>query len=66
MTLLADIARELWSLFVDDRLLAAGLLGWVLAAALALPALGLAAAGGPILFAGCALVLVASVLRGRR
>lgn len=61
-----SVLRELWGLFVDDGLLAIGLILWVVLAALLLPRLGLSAEGGPILFAGAAGVLVASLLRAAR
>ena len=68
MKALSQILAELWGLFVDDGVLALGLILWVGLAALLVPALGLAGIGGPILFAGAAAVLVASLLRnpGRR
>jgi hypothetical protein len=66
MRLIAGIARELWGLFFDDQLLALGLLVWVALVGLGLPALGLAKIGGPVLFLGAALVLVASVALAAR
>ena len=67
MKLLIASLRELWRLFVDDGLLAVGLVLWVAVAAALVPGLGLGGFGGPILFGGAALVMVASVLRaGRR
>ncbi|HVJ55041.1 MAG TPA: hypothetical protein VM689_21460 [Aliidongia sp.] len=67
MKLVAGILRELWGLFFDDELLALGLLAWVALVGFGLPALGLSRIGGPVLFLGAALVLVASVVRaGRR
>jgi hypothetical protein len=66
MSVLGSILRELWGLFVDDGLLAIGLILWVALAALLLPRLGLTAEGGPILFAGAACVLVASLLRAAK
>ena len=63
MSLLRTILAELWGLFVDDGLLALGLVLWVAAAALLVPILGLESAGGPVLFLGAALVFIASVLR---
>jgi hypothetical protein len=63
MTLLRTILAELWGLFVDDGLLAFGLVLWVALAAILLPILGLEGVGGPALFLGAALVFAASVLR---
>ena len=65
MTVLRTILAELWGLFVDDGLLALGLVLWVALAAILVPILGLDAAGGPVLFLGSALVFTASVLRRR-
>ena len=64
MSVLRSILAELWGLFVDDGLLAIGLVLWVAAAALVVPALGLREIGGPLLFLGAAAVLVASLMRG--
>jgi len=61
-----SVLRELWGLFVDDGLLAIGLILWIVAAALLVPLLGLTGIGGPILFAGAALVLVASLVKATR
>ena len=66
MRVLLGILRELWGLFVDDGLLAIGLILWVAVAALLVPAFGLSAIGGPILFLGAALVLVASLVKAAR
>jgi hypothetical protein len=63
LSLLRTILAELWGLFVDDGLLALGLVLWVVLAAILVPILGLEAAGGPALFLGAALVFTASVLR---
>jgi hypothetical protein len=63
MSVLRGILREFWGLFVDDGLLAMGLILWIGVAALLVPAFGLTAIGGPILFLGAALVLVASLVR---
>jgi hypothetical protein len=65
MSVVRAILAELWGLFVDDGLLALGLALWIAAAAVLVPALGLRAFGGPVLFAGAALILVASLLRRR-
>ncbi|MEA2755668.1 MAG: hypothetical protein QOJ54_1957 [Aliidongia sp.] len=59
-------AGALWGLFIDDGLLAFGLIAWIALAALLVPFLGLTEIGGPILFAGAALVLIGSLLRVRR
>jgi hypothetical protein len=66
MRAVAGILRELWGLFVDDGLLAIGLVLWIAVAAVLVPALGLEAMGGPILFLGAASVLVASLVRAAR
>jgi predicted membrane metal-binding protein len=58
--------RALWGLFIDDGLLAFGLIAWIALAALLVPRLGLTEIGGPILFAGAVLVLLGSLLRVRR
>jgi hypothetical protein len=63
MNVLRAILAELWGLFVDDGLLAIGLVLWVAVAALLVPAFGLRAIGGPLLFLGAAAVLVASLLK---
>ncbi len=65
MTLLRTILAELWGLFVDDGLLALGLVLWVGLAAILVPVLGLETIGGPMLFLGAALVFAAAVLRRR-
>jgi hypothetical protein len=63
---LLEWLRALWGLFIDDGLLAVGLIAWIALAALLVPLLGLADSGGPILFAGAALVLVGCLLTTRR
>lgn len=63
MSLLRTILAELWGLFVDDGLLALGLVLWVALAAILMPILGLEWVGGPALSLGAALVFTASVLR---
>jgi hypothetical protein len=60
------VFSEIWGLFVEDGLLAIGLVLWVAAAALLVPLLGLGGFGGPILFAGAVLVLGASLARAAR
>ncbi|HWK47953.1 MAG TPA: hypothetical protein VNT30_24740 [Stellaceae bacterium] len=66
MSALKQIAEELWGLFVDDGLVALAFFGWIVIAALLLPRLHLAAAGGPVLFLGCAAIVVFSLLRAAR
>ncbi len=66
MKLLAAIGHELWGLFIDDGFLAVALLVWVFAVGLILPAIGMALAGGPILFFGCAYILIFSLRRATR
>ena len=63
MNLLRTILAELWGLFVDDGLLALGLVLWVALAAALVPLFGLESAGGPVLFLGAAAVFTASLLR---
>lgn len=64
---LGAILTEIYGLFVEDGPLAAAILAWVAFAALALPRLDVARAwGGPILFAGLAVILIAGSLRGAR
>ncbi len=61
------VLAELFGLFVDDGSFAVAILAWVAVVWLVLPRLGMsAAAGGIILFAGLALILVESVLRRAR
>jgi predicted membrane metal-binding protein len=63
--ILAESLRALWGLFIDDGLLAVGLIAWIALAALLVPLYGLTDIGGPILFAGAALVLVGCLLKAR-
>jgi len=65
MSLVRTILGELWGLFVDDGLLALGLVLWVVLAAVLVPILGLEMAGGPVLFLGAAGVFTVSLLRRR-
>ncbi len=67
MNRLRTVAREIWGLFVDDGRFAAAIVLWLLVSGLALPHIGLPARwGGPVLFAGLALLLVASAARYAR
>jgi hypothetical protein len=67
MGLLAVFLKELWGLFVDDGSLALALLAWVALCALGLPRLPVPAVwDGPLLFAGCVVILVLAVLRTAR
>ena len=67
MRRIRTVACEIYRLFVDDGSFALAILAWLLAAGLLLPRLGLpAAAGGPILFAGLAAILVESAWRRAR
>jgi hypothetical protein len=63
----SQIVRDLWGLFVDDGSLAIGLVVWCGLAALVLPRVGLAAGwDGPVLYLGCAVVLVENAWRSAR
>ncbi|HLI12171.1 MAG TPA: hypothetical protein VKY65_11285 [Alphaproteobacteria bacterium] len=66
MSWLATISRELFGLFVDEPGFSAAILGWIIVATLLLPALGGNAWAGPLLFAGCAAILVENVHRAAR
>jgi hypothetical protein len=66
MKVLIACLLGLWRLFVDDGPLAAGLVLWIVVAAVLVPELGLAAIGGPVLFCGAAVVMIASVLQAAR
>ncbi len=67
MTWLKTAWSEFIGLFVDDGSLAVAVLAWLAAAWLLLPRLPLSPALPPvILFAGLALILVESALRGAR
>ena len=61
MRWLRTIATEIWGLFVDDLGLAVASLVWIAVVWLGAPWLGPAA--GPALFAGLAVILLASALR---
>ncbi len=64
MRWISVISREVFGLFVDDGSFAAAILVWLVLVGLGLPRLGIAVAWqGPILFAGLALLLVASATR---
>ncbi len=61
------VFSEIVGLFVDDGFLALALVGWcavVGIACLLLPPI--VPAGGPILFLGCAMILLATVIRASR
>lgn len=61
------ILTEVYGLFVEDGALAVAVLAWVAVVSLALPRLDVARVwGGPILFAGLAVILIAGALRGAR
>jgi len=67
MKWIADAARELVALFVDDGSLAIAVLAWVAIAVLAFPALPVDGGWLAIaLFAGIALILVENLLRTAR
>ncbi len=61
------VLRELAGLFVDGLSFTATTLVWIALGAVLLPRLGLAGAwGAPLLFLGCAAILVESVRRAAR
>ena len=64
MKLLAGVARELIGLFVDDGMLAIGILAVVAVAALA-ASLAPGIAAGAVLLAGLPILLFANVLTAR-
>ena len=67
MRWLKSIAREVIGLFVDDGSFAIAILAWLALAVVVLPRDWLATrVAGPVLFAGLAAILVASVLRYSR
>jgi hypothetical protein len=67
MRWLRSIAREVIGLFVDDGSFAIAILAWLALAVVVLPRAGLwTRVAGPVLFAGLAAILVASVLRYSR
>ena len=67
MKWIATALRELVGLFVEDLAFTVTILAWVALAALLLPRLELAAAWGtPLLFLGCAAILIENVRRAAR
>lgn len=67
MKWVGTIAREVFGLFVDDGSFAVAILVWLVLVALGLPRLGIAAGwDGLIVFAGLALILVASAAQRAR
>ena len=66
MNAVATALRQLWGLFVEDASFTLGILGSLVIAAFAFPALGLRDAWrGPALFALLAVVLLENVRRSR-
>jgi hypothetical protein len=64
---MAGIVKTLLGLFVDDGSLALALIAWVAVSAFGLPWLPMPASwAGPLLFAGCLVVLVSTMVRGVR
>jgi hypothetical protein len=64
MSWLTAAMRELFSLFVDDVGFTLALLAWVAIAAEGLPRTGIPQElDGPVLFVGCAVVLLATARR---
>ena len=67
MKWIAMVLSELVGLFVDDLSFTVTILAWIALGALLLPRLGLAAAwGAPLLFLGCAAILIENVRRAAR
>lgn len=61
---MASVIKTLLGLFVDDGSLALALIAWVAVSAFGLPRLPVATSwDGPLLFAGCLVVLVSTVVR---
>jgi hypothetical protein len=65
LKLLRRCLRELWTLFVDDGVVAASVVIWITVACLALQRIPVGTWSGPILFAGLAAIVAVS-LRSRR
>jgi hypothetical protein len=67
MTTLTSVVRELLGLFIDDGSLALAILAWVaIVAGLQSAALLPALAGGALVFAGLAAILIENVVRRAR
>ena len=67
MTWLGVALRELLSLFVDDVRFTVAIVIWIAFATLELPQLPVAASwDAPLLFAGCAVILVVSAWRAAK
>lgn len=64
--MLRSILREVYGLFVDDGSLAAALLVWIVIAVAGLALFPAGHWGGPVFFAGLAVVLAENVLRASR
>jgi hypothetical protein len=63
MKVIVSAVAGIWGLFVDDGLLALGLVIWCVVARWALPGIAAPQAiRGPILFIGCLLILIVDVL----
>jgi hypothetical protein len=63
MNLILTALTEVWGLFVDDGLLALGLVIWCAVTRWALPAIAAPQAiRAPLLFVGCLLILIVDVL----
>jgi hypothetical protein len=64
---LKSIVREVYGLFVDDGSFAIAIVAWFALIVLVLPrVVRVAGWGGPVFFAGLALILIESVLRFSR
>lgn len=67
MKWIGTVVREVFGLFVDDGSFAIAILVWLVLVGLGLPRLGIAAGwDGLILFAGLALILVATAAQRAR
>ncbi len=67
MRWIATALSELVGLFVDDLSFTAAILVWIVLGAVLLPRLGLAGAwAAPLLFLGCAAILIENVRRAAR
>ena len=65
MRLLRRCMHELWTLFVDDGMAAAFVVGWILLACLVLRRVSTGLWSGPILFAGLTVIVAVSTLQKR-
>ncbi len=66
MRLLRRCLHELWTLFVDDGVVAALVVGWIAVACLVLRQLPAGPWSGPVLFAGLLAIFTVGMRAGRR